>query len=95
MSRLTSGRALAVLCLCAFAVALPIMRDVWHLTLVALFLAAGSRILPGLLRLQGASITIRNAAVQAQPTFFMNDYLARTRSDVDVAAMPSEPVCDC
>jgi 4-hydroxybenzoate polyprenyltransferase len=30
----------AVLCLCAFAVALPIMRDVWHLTLVALFLAA-------------------------------------------------------
>ena len=30
----------AVLCLCAFAVALPILRDVWHLTLVALFLAA-------------------------------------------------------
>jgi 4-hydroxybenzoate polyprenyltransferase len=30
----------AVLCLCAFAVALPIMGDVWHLTLVALFLAA-------------------------------------------------------
>lgn len=59
---------------------------------VALFLAAGSRILPGLLRLQGASITIRNAAVQAQPTFFMNDYLARTRSDVDVAAMPSERI---
>ena len=29
----------AVLCLCAFAVALPIMRDVWQLTLVALFLA--------------------------------------------------------
>lgn len=47
---------------------------------VALFLAAGSRILPGLLRLQGASITIRNAAVQAQPTFFMSDYLARTRA---------------
>ena len=45
---------------------------------VALFLAAGSRILPGLLRLQGATITIRNAAVQAQPTFFMSDYLANT-----------------
>ena len=30
----------AVLCVCAFLVALPIMRDVWHLTLVALFLAA-------------------------------------------------------
>jgi ABC-type multidrug transport system fused ATPase/permease subunit len=51
---------------------------------VALFLAAGSRILPGLLRLQGASITIRNAAVQAQPTFFMSDYLARTQ-DPDAA----------
>jgi len=30
----------AVLCLCAFLVALPIMREVWPLTLVALFLAA-------------------------------------------------------
>ena len=29
-----------VLCLCAFLVALPIIRDVWKLTLVALFLAA-------------------------------------------------------
>ncbi len=47
---------------------------------VALFLAAGSRILPGLLRLQGATITIRNAAVQAQPTFFMSDYLDGTRT---------------
>ena len=46
---------------------------------VALFLAAGTRILPGILRLQGATITIKNAAVQAQPTFFMADFLARTR----------------
>jgi ABC-type multidrug transport system fused ATPase/permease subunit len=38
---------------------------------VAVFLAAGSRITPSLLRLQGAAITVRNAAVQAQPTFFM------------------------
>jgi hypothetical protein len=30
----------AVLCLCALLVALPILREVWHLTLVALFLAA-------------------------------------------------------
>ena len=37
----------------------------------ALFLAAGSRVIPALLRLQGASITVRNAAVQAQPTFFL------------------------
>lgn len=42
---------------------------------VALFLAAGSRIIPALLRLQGAGITIRNAAVQAQPAFFMAQFL--------------------
>ncbi len=52
---------------------------------VALFLATGSRILPGLLRLQGASITIRNAAVQAQPTFFMSDYLERTQDVADAS----------
>jgi ABC-type multidrug transport system fused ATPase/permease subunit len=51
---------------------------------VALFLAAGSRIIPALLRLQGAGITIQNAAVQAQPTFFMSDYLDRTRTDDDI-----------
>lgn len=43
---------------------------------VALFLAAGSRIIPSLLRLQGAGITIRNASIAAQPTFFMKDFLA-------------------
>jgi len=42
---------------------------------VALFLAAGSRVIPSLLRLQGAGITIRNASVSAQPTFFMSDFL--------------------
>jgi ABC-type multidrug transport system fused ATPase/permease subunit len=41
----------------------------------ALFLAAGSRIIPALLRLQGAGIAIRNSSIQAQPTFFMYDYL--------------------
>ena len=45
---------------------------------VALFLAAGSRVVPAMLRLQGAGITIRNASVQAQPTFFMADFLAAT-----------------
>lgn len=47
---------------------------------MALFLAAGARILPGLLRVQGASIVIRNASVQAQPAFFMADYLEQTRT---------------
>ena len=42
---------------------------------VAIFLAASSRITPGILRLQGATINIRNAGVAAQPTFFMADYL--------------------
>ena len=44
---------------------------------VALFLAAGSRVIPSVLRLQGAGISIRNASVMAQPTFFMFDYLRR------------------
>ncbi len=42
---------------------------------VGLFLAAGSRVIPALLRLQGAGITIKNASIQAQPTFFMFDFL--------------------
>ncbi len=59
---------------------------------VALFLAAGSRIIPALLRLQGAGITVRNAAVQAQPTFFMADYLQRTRTDAQVSKLPAERI---
>ena len=46
---------------------------------VALFLAAGSRIVPSLLRLQGAGITIRNSSVAAQPTYFMSDFLAKSQ----------------
>ncbi len=42
---------------------------------IALFLAAGSRVIPSLLRLQGAGITIRNASVMSQPTFLMFDQL--------------------
>ncbi len=41
----------------------------------ALFLAAGSRLIPALLRLQGAGITIRNASASAQPTFHMAETL--------------------
>lgn len=44
---------------------------------VALFLAAGSRVIPAMLRLQGAGITIRNGSVQAQPTFYLSDFLNR------------------
>lgn len=51
---------------------------------VALFLAAGSRVVPGLLRLQGAAITIRNASVQAQPTYYLAEYLKTGESDQSV-----------
>lgn len=49
---------------------------------VALFLAAGSRVIPSLLRVQGAGITIRNASVMAQPTYFMFDTLQRSSTGV-------------
>ena len=48
---------------------------------VVVFLAAGSRVTPALLRLQGATINIRNAGIAAQPTFFMADFLAARESD--------------
>ena len=62
------------------AVVLFLTRD-WTAaaSTTALFLAAGTRIIPALLRLQGAGITVRNAAVQAQPTFYMADFLEGTR----------------
>lgn len=48
---------------------------------VAIFLAAGMRVVPSLLRLQGAAITIRNASVSAQPTFYLADALGHGESD--------------
>ena len=53
---------------------------------VAIFLAASSRVTPGILRLQGATITIRNAGVAAQPTFYMADYLQSTAKSEAVRA---------
>ena len=53
---------------------------------VALFLAAGSRITPALLRLQGAGITIKNASVAAQPTFFMAETLRAANAESAVKA---------
>ena len=49
---------------------------------VAIFLAAGSRVVPALLRLQGAGINIRNASVTAQPTYYLADFL-RIKGDSD------------
>ena len=44
--------------------------------IIAVFLAAGSRIVPAILRVQGASIAIRNAARQAAPTYDLARELA-------------------
>ena len=49
---------------------------------VAVFLAAGSRVVPALLRLQGAYISIRNASVSALPTYYLADFL-RSRAARD------------
>lgn len=51
---------------------------------VAVFLAAGMRVIPALLRLQGAAITIRNASVSSQPTFYLADALTHGTSDESV-----------
>ena len=55
-------------------------------TTIAVFLAAGSRVIPALLRLQGATITIRNSAVSAMPTYYLADYLAARRDAADAYA---------
>ena len=58
----------------------------------AVFLAAGLRLVPALLRLQGAGITIRNAAVSAQPTYYLADALQRTSDSAQtLPGMPIEP----
>lgn len=44
-------------------------------TTAAVFLTAGSRVVPSMLRMQGAVITVRNAAVMAQPTFYLYSQL--------------------
>ena len=59
---------------------------------VALFLAAGSRVVPALLRLQGATITIRNSSVQAQPTFYLRDALEATTADKAVIDRSMNPL---
>ncbi|MCX6431892.1 MAG: ABC transporter ATP-binding protein, partial [Actinobacteria bacterium] len=47
------------------------------IAIIALFLAAGSRVVPSMLRLQGAMITIRGGAGQAAPTYELADELGQ------------------
>jgi len=50
---------------------------------LALFLAAGSRVMPSLLRLQGAALGLRSAAGSAEPTFLLAQELGQpTRNPV-------------
>jgi len=75
------------------AIVLFLTRDwVTAASTTAVFLAAGSRVTPALLRLQGAGITIRNAAVQAQPTFFMAKFLSIKTDQDDSRQTPTIPV---
>jgi len=53
-------------------------------TTTAVFLAAGMRLIPALLRLQGAGISIRNAAVTAQPTFYLAHALDSPKNFTDI-----------
>lgn len=58
------------------AVALFVTRDtVAAISTMVLFLAAGSRVMPSLLRLQGAALGIRAAAGGAGPTYDLADFL--------------------
>lgn len=52
---------------------------------LALFLAAGSRIMPSILRLQGAALGLRSAAGLATPTF---ELAAELENPLDVPAKP-------
>lgn len=57
---------------------------------VAIFLAAGLRVVPALLRLQGAAITVRNASVSALPTFYLADELQHGESDTQALSSDTE-----
>ena len=58
--------------------------------IVALFLAAGFRIVPALLRLQGAGITIRSAAAAARKTFELSYFFGLTDGQAPQALNPQE-----
>jgi ATP-binding cassette subfamily C protein len=51
------------------------------LAVIALFLVAGSRILPSILRLQGAALVMRSAAGQAAPTYEIAEHFSPQKED--------------
>jgi ABC-type multidrug transport system fused ATPase/permease subunit len=58
-------------------------------TVIAVFLAAGSRVVPAILRLQGASITIRNVAGSAGPTYDLVHDLGLDQGRLTLATVDS------
>lgn len=56
---------------------------------LALFLAAATRVMPSLLRLQSATITMRDAAGVAEPTFAL---AAELGNPLDIATTPTDPI---
>lgn len=64
------------------------------LSIIVVFLAAGSRVVPSMLRLQTAAITIRSASGQAAPTFELADEVESARKSAhDLGALGStDPV---
>ena len=59
---------------------------------LALFLAAASRVMPSLLRLQGAALTLRDNAAAAIPTFDLADDLGNPRESDGAHAPRRTPV---
>jgi ABC-type multidrug transport system fused ATPase/permease subunit len=61
--------------------------------IIAIFLAAGSRVVPSMLRLQTSAITVRSASGQAAPTFALADEVASIETATNAADTfgPSDP----
>jgi ABC-type multidrug transport system fused ATPase/permease subunit len=57
------------------------------LAVIAVFFAAGSRVVPSMMRLQGAAMSVRVGAGQAAPTFELADELELTEMDEEVTVV--------
>jgi len=58
---------------------------------LALYLAAASRVMPSLLRMQGAAISLRGSSGAAQPTYALHERLAKTESLETIGATEAPP----
>ena len=58
-----------------------VTKDLNAAVTIAVFLAAGSRVVPSMIRLQGATMSVRTAAGQAEPTFALAAELASVEAN--------------